>query len=147
MAPSFSLRSRGGSARGRRAWGPHLASRREGGGHPSRSSLRPVGSPWAGVESCLPPVSAPWTRVLFQILTTVLTGHVPDCLLRSSLPSWREGSLWGGLPSLDFAGSSSECVLQACADGLVSAQTAGLQQGFPLREEAAVSVRSLIGVH
>lgn len=32
VAPSFSRRSRGGSARGRRAWGPHLALRREGGG-------------------------------------------------------------------------------------------------------------------
>lgn len=80
----------GGEGLGVHTW---LCAGREG-GHPSRSSLRPVGSPWAGVESCLPPVSAPWTRVLFQILTTVLTGHVPDCLLGSSLPPF----LAGGFP-------------------------------------------------
>lgn len=44
------------------------------------------------------------------------------------------------------AGRPPFAFLGACAVGLVSAQAAGLQQGFPLREEGAVSVRSLIGV-
>lgn len=41
--------------------------------------LRPVGSLWAGAQRCISlPSRHPWTCVLFQILTTVLTGHVPN---------------------------------------------------------------------
>lgn len=77
-----------------KAWGLDLAFRREGKREgilpaPPSGPREPGG--WCG-EGCLPPVSAPWTHVLFQIKTTVLTGHVPTvCLGPRFLPG-------GGFP-------------------------------------------------
>lgn len=93
--------------------------------------------PGAGVERS---PSRPGTRDPCPLIkTTVLTGHVPHCLLKSPLPGG--GSLCGGLWCLPCALPSLDCRLQlgVCAAGfpdrLVSARTAGLQQGFPQCQE------------
>lgn len=74
-------------------------------GEPPQARGEPVG--WCS-EVSLPPVPAPGP-VSSQILTTVLTGHAPDCLLGSSLPpflaggfalGWARRCLLGALPSL-----------------------------------------------